>query len=169
MLKSVVGLFSADAGLAVSGEGVVDAVECARAAVRAQLDAARVYRVALVVLGDAEPQQVVAEESHLLRAIENLIVNAVRHSPPDGTVAIRIDAAGDEVAITVEDEGDGVAPGAMVALFDPFAKGAGSGGQAGLGLFYCKRAVERWGGRIAYEPNSPKGAKFFMRLKRARE
>lgn len=167
MLRSVVGLFSADLGLSGEDEVVADVGEATAAAVRAQLDAAMECGVALVAEHPDQTLLAVAQPVHLLRAIENLVVNAVRHSPRDSTVTVRTVAEGDALTIAVEDEGDGVAEALAGRLFEPFEGGGVGGGQAGLGLFFCKRAVARWGGEIGVEANLPRGARFWMRLRRA--
>jgi len=168
MLRSVVGLFSADSGFGDSGDSTADAREAIETAVRAQLDRAMDCRVALTADVGDEPLRVVAEEVHLVRAIENLVVNAIRHSPANCKVRVYAKAVDDKIVVTIEDEGEGIAPEMVAGLFDPFETTAG-GGQAGLGLYFCKRALARWGGDIFYQPNEPMGARFSMRLLRAPE
>lgn len=55
------------------------------------------------------------------------------------------------------------------ALFDPFTRGADTGGisGSGLGLAITQRLVENFGGRIGYEPGTPRGARFSLHLRRA--
>ena len=165
MLRSVVGLFSADLGLDTEGECVADAGEVVVEAVRTQLASAMDCGVALGAESPDGPLPVVAETGHLLRAVENLIINAIRHSPQNGGVTVGLVPGEDDVLIRVDDEGAGVPPEVAGSLFEPFERGAG-GGQAGLGLFFCKRVVDRWGGRIGFEPRDPNGARFWMRLRR---
>lgn len=167
MLRSVVGLFSADLGLSGEGECVADVGEVGAAAVSGQLDGAMDCGVAVIAEKPSKPLMAVAEPVNLLRAIENLVVNAIRHSPRDGTVTVKVVAEGDgPVAVFVEDEGEGVDEELAEGLFGPSEGGGAGGGQAGLGLFFCKRAVARWGGEIGVEANQPRGARFWMRLRR---
>src|SRR3970040_2024359 len=83
----------------------------------------------------------------MARVLQTLLVNAVRHTPADGTV--RVDArrlpAGLEVV--VEDTGEGILPEDLERVFDPFfrADPARSGAGAGLGLAVAKRIVEALG------------------------
>jgi two-component system sensor histidine kinase CpxA len=89
----------------------------------------------------------------LLSAIENVVRNAVRHTPADGRVEIAVDTAGESVSIDVLDRGPGVAEQDLAQLFDPFfrthesATNDGNGG-TGLGLAIARRAVQLHGGTI---------------------
>ena len=77
-------------------------------------------------------------------------------------------AAEDEwVRFTVEDEGPGVPEGLRDRLFQKFSQGGAKSGSAGLGLYFCRITVERWGGQIGYEPRESGGSRFWFRLKRA--
>lgn len=100
--------------------------------------------------------------SALLRsAIENVVRNAVRHTPPHTKVSVQMQSAGPErVAITVRDEGPGVPPAALDRLFDPFfrveeGRERVSGG-VGLGLSIVRQAMLFHGGNAVAE-NSPEG------------
>jgi len=69
----------------------------------------------------------------------------------------------------VDDEGPGLPEDATATrLFALFAKGKGErAGKAGLGLYFCKMTVERWGGAIGCENRPAVGARFWFRLSRA--
>jgi len=97
----------------------------------------------------------VADRWLLRRVLINLLVNAIRHG---GGHAVRIDAAegphAAEVTVRVTDSGHGIAPEDQVAIFERFRSGRRSAvddpaADTGLGLPFCKLAVERMGGRIA--------------------
>ena len=89
----------------------------------------------------------------LMSALENIVRNAVRHSPDDEPVNILLSSTGNEISIDIEDKGTGVAEEDLGRLFDPFfrtrqsAEQDGNGG-TGLGLAIAERAVQLHNGRI---------------------
>ena len=91
-----------------------------------------------------------ADPEKLQRVLFNLIQNAIRHTPPDGSVTVRAEPAGSWVEIEVADTGSGVRAGDRERLFEPFTRGeeSRSGGGAGLGLAISRAIVEAHGGRI---------------------
>lgn len=121
---------------------------------------ARPYRALATVAGDA---------GRLARAISNLLDNAVSFSPAGGVVRLGATRVGNEVLVSVEDEGPGVEPGLRAAIFERFAtdRPADFSDQrhSGLGLAIAKTIVERHNGRIEVgAPESGKGARFVIRL-----
>jgi signal transduction histidine kinase len=105
----------------------------------------------------------------LSRVLHNLLQNAIRHTPADGTVRVeaRQDAAGLEVV--VQDSGEGIPARSLDRVFEPFWRGdsARSGGGSGLGLALAKRIVEAMGGDIRVESAPTKGARFAVMLPHA--
>ncbi|HYY33445.1 MAG TPA: HAMP domain-containing sensor histidine kinase [Gaiellaceae bacterium] len=94
------------------------------------------------------------------RVLFNLLTNALRHTPSDGAVAVRVESGTHEVQVTVEDTGEGLPADASSRAFDRFwrgdaARSPGKGG-AGLGLAIARGLVEAQGGRIWVE-NPPEG------------
>jgi signal transduction histidine kinase len=100
------------------------------------------------------------------RVLQNLLVNAVRHTPTDGTVRLSAERRGDRLSLAVEDTGDGIAPEDLPRIFEPFFRSdrARSGAGAGLGLTLAKRIVEALGGRISVESPPTHGARFAVEL-----
>ena len=92
------------------------------------------------------------------RVLFNLLTNALRHTPSDGSVAVHVSRLDHQVIIRVEDTGEGLAPEAPERMFDRFwrADRARSGGGTGLGLAIARGLVEAHGGRIWAE-NRPEG------------
>jgi len=114
---------------------------------------------------EAEPSlRVVGEMRHLERVIANLLENALRHSPARSTVDVRIERRAASARLVVEDRGPGVAEALREHLFDKFARDPATGGTSGLGLYFCRTNVERWGGHIGCEPREGGGARFFFEL-----
>jgi signal transduction histidine kinase len=91
-----------------------------------------------------------ADPEKLQRVLFNLIQNAIRHTPADGSVTVRASPAGDCVQVEVADTGRGIPPEERDRVFDSFTRGdsARSPGGAGLGLAISRAIVEAHGGRI---------------------
>lgn len=104
----------------------------------------------------------------LRRVLENLLENAVRHAPEESAVGVSVRAVGAEAELRVADAGAGVPESQRESVFDRFVQLESSGGRAarggrGLGLAFCRLAVEAHGGRIWVESAAP-GAVFCVRL-----
>lgn len=87
----------------------------------------------------------------LQRVLFNLIQNAIRHTPSDGSVMVHVQPASDAIEVEVADTGDGIAPEERPRIFEAFYRGGDSsrsGTGAGLGLAIARAIVEAHGGRI---------------------
>jgi signal transduction histidine kinase len=100
------------------------------------------------------------------RVLYNLLTNALRHTPSDGAVAVRVGARDAEVRVEVEDSGQGLDPEAARRMFERFWRGdrARSRGGAGLGLAIARGLVEAHGGRIWAESAPAGGARVSFTL-----
>jgi signal transduction histidine kinase len=98
----------------------------------------------------------------MTRVLQNLLANAVRHTPADGTVRLEVHRTGGMLALTVADTGAGIASEDLDRVFEPFfrADPARSGSGAGLGLTLAKRIVEALGGEIHAESQPTLGSRF---------
>jgi signal transduction histidine kinase/HPt (histidine-containing phosphotransfer) domain-containing protein/ActR/RegA family two-component response regulator len=111
---------------------------------------------------------VAGDSSRLMRIFSNLVENALRHAPKESVVTIRLEDDGGCVRASVDDEGPGLPKEFKPAeAFALFSKGEQGGGKAGLGLYFCRITVERWGGTIGCESLPNCGARFWFRLPRA--
>jgi two-component system, sensor histidine kinase and response regulator len=103
------------------------------------------------------------------RVLENLLDNAVRHAPAGSTVRLLARPADDGTELRVSDGGRGIPAEMLERVFDRYVRvengGEGSRSGHGLGLAFCKLAVEAHGGRIWVEDAHP-GAAFVVRLPR---
>jgi signal transduction histidine kinase len=96
------------------------------------------------------------------RVLQNLIQNAIRHTPADGTVVVEALRQRGSLQLIVSDTGEGIPPDALERVFDPFWRGdAARGGEgSGLGLALSKRIVESLGGQIRVESEPARGSRF---------
>jgi signal transduction histidine kinase len=103
------------------------------------------------------------DPSKVERIVENLLSNAVRHTPTGSHAWIRVDREGAGALLVVEDDGPGVPPEHRDAIFQPFRQGAGAPGHSpgvGIGLALVARFAEMHGGRAWVEDREGGGASF---------
>jgi signal transduction histidine kinase len=106
------------------------------------------------------------EPEKVQRVLYNLLTNALRHTPSDGSVAVRVEPGRDEVQVVVEDTGDGFDAEARARMFEHFWRGdrARSSSGAGLGLAIARGLVEAHGGRIWAENGAAGGGRVSFTL-----
>jgi signal transduction histidine kinase len=100
------------------------------------------------------------------RVVQNLVQNAIRHTPADGTVRVEAERHGGTLRLTVSDNGEGISPDALTSVFDPFWRGDASRTSegSGLGLAITKRIVEALGGEIEVTSEPGRGSSFAVML-----
>jgi PAS domain S-box-containing protein len=110
----------------------------------------------------AEPIDAWIDESMAVRVVENLLVNAVKHTPPTSSIWVGARRVHNGVVLRVEDDGPGVAPDERDRLFEPFERGERSAPSPGLGvgLSLVARFAEAHGGRAWVEDRDGGGASF---------
>jgi signal transduction histidine kinase len=101
-----------------------------------------------------------------VRVLQNLLQNAIRHTPADGTVRMEARRGAGGLELVVEDTGEGISPETVEHVFEPFWRGdaARSGGGSGLGLALAKRIVESLGGQIQVHSEPAEGSRFAVVL-----
>lgn len=106
----------------------------------------------IVFTHQVEGELVIRARGELLhRALDNLLRNALRHTPAESEVGLSLscDARSQSLKIVVADAGPGVAESELAAIFEPFHRGEGAGGNGhGLGLAIARRAIEAHGGHL---------------------
>ena len=114
---------------------------------------------------DADPILVDVDPTMVERVIENLLVNAARHTPLGTPVQVTVRGRADGVELAVEDEGPGIPDDLKLVLFDSFRQGPGSsGGGVGIGLSLVKRFAELHGGSALALDRPGGGARFVISL-----
>jgi signal transduction histidine kinase len=125
------------------------------------------------VARDVDP--VLANPSRLQRVLHNLVSNALRHTPADGTVALRATPEGEEVRVEVADTGEGITAEDLPRVFERSFRGEQSRTRpkkdgapgAGLGLAIARGLIEAHGGTMDVESDFGRGSSFRFTLKRA--
>jgi PAS domain S-box-containing protein len=145
---------------------VVTVLQQAVEASRPLLDAARHdLRVTL----PSEPLPLHADAARLTQVFGNLINNSCKYTPPGGTIRVGARRDGDDVVVTVEDDGLGIPADKLDRIFDMFvqveASAERSQGGLGIGLTLVKRLVEMHGGKITVRSDGAgRGSAFTVRL-----
>ncbi len=120
---------------------------------------------------EGEMPRVPLDAPRMQRVLYNLIQNAIRHTPQDGTITLTVRGATDGVELTVMDSGEGIPETDLPHIFDRFYRGERArtresqhGPGAGLGLAIAKGIVEAHGGSISATSEPGQGAIFHVML-----
>lgn len=109
-----------------------------------------------------------ADPDRLQQVVRNLLDNAIRYSPPGGTITIAVADHRGQVELTVRDEGRGIEPRDLDHVFDRFYRGdpsrAHAGEGSGLGLAICREIADAHGGGISAASIPGQGSTFRLRL-----
>lgn len=119
------------------------------------------------VVAEVPDVEVRVDPAQVERIVENLIVNAMRHTPPRGAVEVHADVHDDHVLLRVDDEGPGVPDDIKRSIFDPFHQGPSLHPESpgtGVGLSLVERFAQLHGGRAWVQDRPGGGASFRVRL-----
>lgn len=113
---------------------------------------------------------VLCDEDAVRRVVVNLVDNAVKHAPSTEPILLGAAAENGSVRFTVSDRGPGIPPDMIGKVFDKFVQAdrtvRHANATSGLGLAYCKLAIEAHGGRIGVESRPARGCTFWFSLPR---
>jgi len=121
-------------------------------------------RIELVIDMELPLPRIQADVGQLDRVLDNLLHNAIRHTPSDGHIRLHARRHAERVIISVEDSGEGIAYGQQGRIFEPFVQVGRKKGGAGLGLALCKEIVQLHGGRMGVFSRPGQGTQFYMAL-----
>ncbi|MBV1938822.1 HAMP domain-containing histidine kinase [Streptomyces sp. BV286] len=164
-------LAAADAGTLALHREPVRADELLEQVVAAHSVAAEAAGVGLRTAVDGTPW-LDADPLRMRQALGNLVSNAIRHTPADGTVTLSAGRHGDEVRFQVADTGSGIAAGDLPSVFDRFWRAEKSRsrrtGGSGLGLSIVRQLVTAHGGTVTVTSEVGAGSVFTLRIPDAR-
>lgn len=143
----------------------VDLVDAAQRA--AGLLAVRAGNAHVTIDGppSGKPVSALGDFRRILQVLINLLSNAIRHSPPGGTIWIRCEQEDGIAAVIVADGGDGIADGDHERIFERFERlGLRDGTGSGLGLYISRRLIRAMGGDLGVDSARGQGARFVLTL-----
>lgn len=118
-----------------------------------------------VTIGTIEPVVIEVDEQRMTQAMVNLVKNAIVHNPADTTVRLDAMIVGDQIRLSVSDDGDGISPEDRETIFQRFNRGSStrqSSDGAGLGLPIVMAVTERHGGEVEVISRRTDGTTFTM-------
>ncbi len=123
-------------------------------------------RQEIVVNVPEDLPKISVDRDMIQRVLTNLLENAVKYTPPASKIFVGAEPVNGQVILWVQDTGPGIPPNEAERIFDKFTRLHSQGGQIGfgLGLAFCRLAVEAHGGRIWVESGSDSGACFKFTL-----
>lgn len=145
-------------------EGQVDLAAAVSEAIQLVETRAEERSVKFEAVGITEPLPANGESRGVVQILVNLLGNAVRHSPEGGTIAIIGEQRGDNVAVTIADEGPGIAEADHERIFERYERVGDTPGGIGLGLAISRRLARSMGGDIELQSAPGEGARFTLIL-----
>lgn len=123
-------------------------------------DALEAHGVELDISADTLGE-ILCDENLLWSVLDNLIYNALRYTPPGGTIHVTAAQAGEQIALAISDTGCGIAPDHLPHIFERGYMASDKGG-TGMGLYIVKTAMEAMAGRVTADHAESGGALFTL-------
>lgn len=168
MVEELLELSRIESGAAPLRPAEVDAARLLQDTVRRFAQQAERAHLVLKAETPLEPVSLIADASRMDQALGNLVANAIKFTPEGGSITLRVEERGDEVALSVRDTGAGIEPDQVERVFERFYKadrGRGDGG-TGLGLAIVKHIARAHGGTVGVESRPGRGSTFTILLPR---
>ena len=121
----------------------------------------------LTVDQPAEDQLLNLDRQKMIQVLVNLLTNAIKYSEPHTTIALQALIVGDEVQISVADQGPGIPEEHLTNIFNQYYRVSSTAGKTkgmGLGLYICREIIEAHAGSIWAESEMGKGSVFYLRV-----
>ncbi|NTU54799.1 MAG: HAMP domain-containing histidine kinase, partial [Anaerolineales bacterium] len=162
LVSSLLDVSRLESGQPVADQTVVDAFALVRKTLQDVVPSIRGRRQTLVEDLPGELPSIWVDEDMARRVLINLVENSSKYSPSDGTIEVGARAEDSWVHFWVKDQGAGISPSEQDHIFDKFTRirGKGQVGGLGIGLAFCRLAVQGHGGRIWVESDTGKGSTF---------
>ena len=153
-------------GLEVENVSVLDILERITSAL--QLHASQKNIALNLEIPKNLPPTIEADQALLHQAVYNLVENALKYTPENGSVTVRVRTTPIDLLFEVEDTGIGIAPDDLPRLFEKFYRGKQREARAqhgtGLGLAIVRSIAERHGGRVWVESRLGESSQFFLQI-----
>ena len=162
-INDILDLATIEAGYMVLERAAVDVSQMLHAVIALTREHARSRGLDVSLRCPPQIGTIEGDERRLKQALFNLISNAIRFTPPGGTIGIEARRSGDEVLLSVADKGIGVVSGNRARRFEKFGSRSRPTG-SGLGLSLVKNLVELHGGSVEVEEAEGRGLRVTCRL-----
>jgi signal transduction histidine kinase len=143
--------------------GLVDLASLSAEAV-IMLESSAEERGVHIELERPEPLRARGQERAVIQILVNLIVNAIRYSPENGTVRLSFAKTPGTASVTIADEGPGIGAGDEQRIFERFERAHSEEGGTGLGLAISRRLARSMGGDVTLDSAPGDGARFTLTL-----
>lgn len=171
LINSLLDINRLEAGQPVVGFKVVDTNTLIEQAVKDTRPAAEGRRQSVEIALSGQLPPLWADADMIRRVLINLLENAIKFTPTEGKIQIGARPQDDWLHIWIKDNGPGIAPSDQERIFEKFTRlrGKDKPGGLGVGLAFCRLAVQAHGGRIWVESKTGHGTAFTFALPRATE
>jgi signal transduction histidine kinase len=144
--------------------GHVDMVEAASEAIQLVQARAEERSIQIELVGADKGLHAAGDQRGVVQILVNLLGNAVRHSPERGTIAVIVERRAGQIAVTVADEGPGIAETDQQRIFEKYERIGDTPGGIGLGLAISRRLARSMGGDVELRSAPGEGARFTLVL-----
>lgn len=166
LTNSLLDIRRLEAGQSIASRELVSPTSITKEAVKNVLPIVENKNQEITLLIEENLPRVWVDTDMIGRVLTNLLENAVKHTPAGSTIYLGARLEGNQVIMWVQDNGPGIPPDERERIFDKFSRLHGRGGPKGLGLglAFCRLAVEAHGGQIWVDDGPEGGSNFKFTL-----